>query len=92
MTIDELYGKVIADDELKAELAEAAREGRVAEWAAAQGVEATEEELRAYAGAAADGGQELTEEQLDKVAGGGYTSGTVSVLSFFATYADPSCF
>ena len=74
MTIEELYGRVMADDDLKAQLAQAASEGRVAEWAAAQGVEATEEELLAYVHAAAAGGQELTDEQLDKVAGGGYVS------------------
>lgn len=44
MTIEELYGKVLADDELKTSLAEAVKAGKVAEWASAQGVEATEEE------------------------------------------------
>jgi len=72
MTIEELYGKVLADDELKESLAKAVAEGRVEEWAAAQGVAATEEELLAYVRAVALKDQELTDEQLEKGAGGGY--------------------
>lgn len=87
MTIEELYGKVLADDELKAGLVEAAKAGTIAEWAAAQGVEATEEELLAYAKAAATQAQELTDEQLDKVAGGDYTQIVISIGRL-----DPDCF
>lgn len=76
MTIEELYGKVLADDELKAELAKAAANHTVGEWAAAQGVDATEEELFAYAQAAMQE-QELTDDQLDQVAGGGSYGSTV---------------
>ena len=35
MTIEELYGKVLADDELKESLAKAVAEGTLAEWMAA---------------------------------------------------------
>lgn len=80
MTIEELYGKVLADDALKAELAEAAANHTLGAWAAAQGVDATEEDLLAYAQAAMQE-QELTDDQLDQVAGGGYGSTTLSILT-----------
>ena len=72
MTLEELYGKIMADDELKAGVAQAAKDGTVVEWAAAQGVETTEEEIRAFAKGAAN--EKLSVEDVDKVAGGSYVS------------------
>ena len=87
MTIEELYGKVLADDELKKSLNEALQAGTVLEWVAAQGVDATEEELSAYIKSIANS-RELSDEELDKVAGGGYVTGTaqvfISVMYFFS--------
>lgn len=74
MTLDELYGKVIADDALKAEMAAAANDGKIAEWVAAQGVEATEAEIAAYAESAAAKDEKLSIDDVDKVAGGDYLS------------------
>ena len=74
MTIEELYGKVLADDALKTQLGEAAKAGKLVEWVAEQGVETTEAEILAFVNAAAEGGSELSDEELDKVAGGGYFS------------------
>ncbi len=68
MTIDELYGKVIADEDLKAEFAKAASDGKIAEWVAAQGVAATEDEIIAYAKAAAN--KKLALDDVNNVAGG----------------------
>lgn len=86
MTIEELYGKVLADDELKKSLGEAIEAGTLLEWVAAQGVDATEEELTAYVKSVAKS-RELSDEELDKVAGGGYLTGTttvfISVFQFF---------
>ena len=73
MTLDELYEKVLADDELKQSLAAAAEKGEISAWAAEQGVEATEDELRAYAyhaQAKSEAGTELTDEEIEEVAGG----------------------
>lgn len=53
MTIEELYGKLIADDEMKESFAEAIKAGTPMEWVKAQGVDAAEEELLAYVKAAA---------------------------------------
>lgn len=72
MTIEELFSKALADDELKKSLAEAVKSGTIAEWVASQGVEATEDELIAYMKATVMENGELTDEQLDKVAGGGF--------------------
>lgn len=73
MKLDELYEKVLADDELKQSLAAAAEKGEIAAWAAKQGVEATEDELRAYAyhaQAKTADDAELTDEELEEVVGG----------------------
>ncbi len=66
MTIEELYGKLIADDEMKESFAEAIKAGTPMEWVKAQGVDATEEELLAYVKAAAFQSGELSDEALDK--------------------------
>lgn len=88
MTIEELYGKVLADDELKTQLAEAAKAGNLTEWVAEQGVDATEEELLAYVRALREGGSELSADELEKVAGGtGYFEGVLSVVIM-----EPACF
>ena len=88
MTIEELYGKVLADEGLKVQLAEAAKAGKLSEWMAKQGVDATEEELLAYARALVEDGKELSEDELEKVAGGtGYFEGVLSVVIM-----EPACF
>ena len=78
MTLEELYGKIMADDALKAEVAQAAKDGKLVEWAAAQGVETTEEELVAFVQAA--GNEKLSLEDVDKVAGGDYISVAASFV------------
>lgn len=80
MTIEELYGKLIADDEMKESFAEAIKAGTPMEWVKAQGVDATEEELLAYVKAAAFQSGELSDEALDKIAGDGYLTGCNSVF------------
>ena len=71
MTIEELYGKVMADDELKEAFAKAAESGDIAAWAREQGVEATEDEIVAFAKGQSD--EKLDLDDVDQVAGGGYT-------------------
>ena len=72
MTLEELYGKVVADDELKEAFSEAVKDGKAAEWAAAQGVEATNEEIAAFVEGTAN--EKLSIDDVDQVAGGGYGS------------------
>ena len=83
MTLEELYGKIMADDELKAEAAQAAKDGKLVEWAAAQGVEATEEELAAFIKGA--GIKKLSLEDIDKIAGGNYFTGVVESVAKIPT-------
>ena len=52
MTLEELYGKIMADKGLQAEVAKATEDGSLLEWVKAQGVETTAEELAAFAEAA----------------------------------------
>ncbi len=79
MTLEELYGKIMADDELKAGVAQAAEDGKLVEWAAAQGVETTEEELAAFMQGAAN--EKLSVDDVDKVAGGSYGSVAASFVT-----------
>lgn len=75
MTLEELYGKIMADDALKTEVAQAAKDGKLVEWAAAQGVEATEEELSAFM--KGTGNEKLSLDDIDSVAGGNYLTKVV---------------
>ena len=68
MTIEELYGKIMADDALREDFAKAAESGDIAEWAKGQGVEATEDEIVAFAKSKAD--EKLDLGDVDQVAGG----------------------
>ena len=68
MTIEELYDKIVADDELKEAAAKAAESGNIAEWAREQGVEATEDEIVAFVNARSD--EKLDIDDVDEVAGG----------------------
>lgn len=73
MTLDELYQQVLASDELKESLASAVEKGEIVAWAAEHGVEATEDDLRAYAyhaQASSADAAELTDSELEEVAGG----------------------
>lgn len=73
MTLDELYQQVLASDELKESLASAVEKGEIVAWVAEHGVEATEDDLRAYAyhaQASSADAAELTDSELAEVAGG----------------------
>lgn len=71
MTVEELYGKVMADEELKQSFIAAVKDGKAYEWAKDHGVEGTKEELIAYAKAALkDSGTVLSDEEISQVAGG----------------------
>ena len=70
MTIEELYGKIMADDELREDFARAAESGDIAAWAKEQGVEATEDEIVAFAKGQSD--EKLDLGDVDQVAGGDY--------------------
>ena len=67
-TLQDLYSEVIANDELKNEFMEAAKDGRTTEFLKAHGCEATVEELAAFMKERESG--ELSDEELDDAAGG----------------------
>ena len=75
MTIEELYGKIMADDELREDFAKAAESGTIAAWAKEQGVEATEDEIAAFVQGKAD--EKLDMSDVDQVAGGSNYSAIV---------------
>lgn len=67
-TLQELYREIISSEELKAAFAEAAKDGKAAEFLKAHGCEATTEELTAFLKTRSNG--EISDEELDSVAGG----------------------
>ncbi|MBP5166453.1 MAG: hypothetical protein ILP09_04265 [Oscillospiraceae bacterium] len=79
-TLQELYSEIIASDELKAAFAEAAKDGKAAEFLKAHGCEATAEELAAFLKSRSNG--EISDEELDSVAGGcSETTGKEAAMS-----------
>ena len=71
-TLETLYQEVLASDELKKGLAEAAKtpEGLKA-WICAQGCEATLEQVQAFLKEKQEKTGELTDDELESAAGGG---------------------
>ena len=67
-TLQQLYTKILSSDELKKAYAEAAKDGKMAEFLKAQGCEATVEELAAFLKDQTTG--EISDEELDNVGGG----------------------
>ena len=82
-TLQDLYSEVIANDELKTEFMEAAKDGRPMEFLKAHDCEATAEELAAFMKECTTG--ELSDEELDDAAGGcnhaGADDGFISILT-----------
>ncbi len=75
MTLQELYDKVMASDELKRSFAEAARDkGKLEAWLKANGSGATEEQLGEFLRARQTSG-EISDDELENVAGGGISGG-----------------
>ena len=68
-TIQELYKEVMASDELKKALLDAAKDGKVMDFLKANGCDATEEELKALFEKKSED-KELTADELDNIAGG----------------------
>lgn len=71
MTLEELYGKTLSDDGLKAAFLAALKAGTLAEFLSAQGCGATVEETAEFLKARQEAEGELADEELDAVAGGG---------------------
>ena len=70
MTLEELYAKAIADENLKKEFFDAANKGNLAEFLAANGCEASAEEAEEFVTAKKNQTGELDDDELDTVAGG----------------------
>ena len=71
MQLEELYTKTMSDEALKKAYMDAVREKKIAEFLAANGCEATEEELQAFLDSKENKTGELADDELDSVAGGG---------------------
>ena len=70
MKLEELYTKTMSDEALKKAYMDALSEEKLAEFLAANGCEATEEELRAFLDSKQNKTGELADDELDQVAGG----------------------
>ncbi len=70
MTLQEMYNKVMASEELKKSFAEAAQDkGKLAEWLKANGSNATVEQVSEFLKSKQTSG-EVSDEELENVAGG----------------------
>ncbi len=75
MTLQELYSKVTASEELKRSFAEAAQDkGKLEAWLRANGSDATAEQVGEFLRARQTGG-EISDDELENVAGGGISGG-----------------
>ncbi len=81
-TLQELYDEMLAGDELKNAVVEAAKAGKLADLLKEQGCEATEEEFAAFLGEKAK--QELSDAELDEAAGGGEDDAKIAVAVGFS--------
>ena len=71
-TMQELYGEIIASDELKKAFVEAMKAGKLEDFLKERGCEATEEEVKEFVEtkAASDAPIELSDDELKHVAAG----------------------
>ncbi len=75
MTLQEMYDKVMASEELKSSFAEAAQDKeRLAGWLKANGSDATVEQVGEFLKAKQASG-EVSDDELENVAGGGISGG-----------------
>lgn len=70
MTIEALYKRIIASDELKSAFVEAVKAQKLDEFLKAQGCEATEAEIMDFLKSLRKGEGELADDELSAVAGG----------------------
>ena len=71
MTIEALYKKIIASDELKSAFAEAVKAQKLDEFLKSQGCEATGAEIMDFLKSLQQAEGELADDELNSVAGGG---------------------
>ena len=87
MTMQEIYDKVMASDELKKSFVEAAKDkDKLSAWLKEQGCTNTIEEVGEFLKAQQNKSGELSDDELESVAGGEATSGSVTsdvMLSVF---------
>ena len=81
-TLEELYGEVMASDELRAQLAMVTDGEGLAAFAAANGVETTAEDALVFL-AGKSSSRELSADELDAAAGGKGANGTEAAISVF---------
>lgn len=70
MTIEALYKKIIASDELKSAFVEAVKAQKLGDFLKSQGCEATEAEVVDFLKSLRKGEGELADDELNSVAGG----------------------
>ncbi len=93
MTLQEIYDKVVASDELKKSFAEAAQDkGKLAEWLKANGSNATVEQvsefLRSKSGQTSG---EVSDDELENVAGGTSSEDITSYTMLSIVTAGTAC-
>ncbi len=78
MSLQELYDKVMASEELKKSFAEVAQDkGKLAAWLKANGSDATVEQVGVFLKSKQTSG-EVSDDELENVAGGGVSHGGIT--------------
>ncbi len=70
MTLEELYTKVMSDENLKKTFSKAEKDGKLAEFLAEKGCNASEEEAQAFLTSKQSYNRELSDDELTNVSGG----------------------
>ena len=76
MTLEELYTKVMSDENLKKTFSKAEKDGKLAEFLAEKGCDASKEEAQAFLTSKQSYNRELSDDELANVSGG-CSKGTV---------------
>ncbi len=91
MTLQEMYNKVMASDELKKSFAEAAQDkGKLAEWLKANGSNATIEQVSEFLKSKQTSG-EVSDDELENVAGGTSSEDITSYTMLSIVTAGTAC-
>ncbi len=85
-TLQELYEEIIQSEELKKQFSEAAKNGTVIEFAKANGVETTIEDIKAFFEEKKNNEGEISDNEAENVSGGGCGEDAIGNIASVASF------